>query len=182
MFTEISKNNLNPNQFYVLYCIREGIEARFVNIHLEMRSLRLFDYIDKNHKITEKGIKVLDSIKIEDASKDVSKEMIDQYQQMWPNIKLGSGKYARGDKTNLVIAFKWFLKTYEYTWDTIVKATALYLDEYEAKNWDYMRTSQYFIRKVANDKTVTSDLADYCSLIESGAYKEQIKTFKDKVV
>lgn len=184
LFASITDARLNPNQLYVLYCIHNGLEARFVNIHLEMRALRLLEYIDKNNKLTPQGLLVLENLcKEENKGKNVTKEMIQEYQEMWPNIKLNSGKYARGDKSNLDTAFKWFLKTYDYSWATIIKATALYLDEYEAKNWEYMRTSQYFIRKGSNDKSFTSDLADYCSLIESGAYKQEvIKTFKDKVV
>lgn len=184
LFTSIIDARLNPNQLYVLYCIHNGLEARFVNIHLEMRALKLLEYIDKNNKPTPQGILVLNDLcKEKDQDKVITKEMILEYQEMWPNIKLGSGKYARGDKKNLDTAFKWFLKTYDYSWQTILKATALYLDEYEAKNWEYMRTSQYFIRKAGSDKSIMSDLADYCSLIESGAYKQEVvKTFKDKVV
>jgi hypothetical protein len=66
----------------------------------------------------------------------------------------------------------------------VIKATALYLDEYEAKNWAYMRTSQYFIRKVDSDKSITSDLANYCGIIEGGGNPDEDNKnhFPDKVV
>ena len=29
---------ISPNQLYIMYCIREQIEARFVNLHVELRA------------------------------------------------------------------------------------------------------------------------------------------------
>lgn len=188
-YNKLTEVNLNPNQLYVLYCIREGEEARFVNIFLEMRALRLFNYIDKDNKITPLGHQVLKDceslLKVSSAiPTQVEKDFIDVYYEMWPRIKLPTGKYARTDKKNLEVAFKWFFKTYPYSWDTVIKATALYLDEYEAKNWAYMRTSQYFIRKVDSDKSITSDLANYCGIIEGGGDPDADNKnhFPDKVV
>ena len=51
----------------------------------------------------------------------------------------------------------------------------------EEKRWAFCRTSQYFIRKQATDKTWSSDLADYCQLIEDGGHKSQGDHFSEKV-
>jgi hypothetical protein len=187
-FELISDGCLTPSDFYVLYCIYENMEARFVNRHLELKHLRQFYYLDKNNNITILGVEMIK--KVEKvfgmvSHKDTGDERkgIDEYYEMWPRIKLPSGKYARSDKKNLESAFKWFFKTYPYSWDTVLKATALYLDHYETNGWMYMRTSQYFIRKIASDKTVTSELADYCSTVESGNTDlGNDNHFKDKVV
>jgi hypothetical protein len=49
-----------------------------------------------------------------------------------------------------------------------MKATALYVDEFETKNYLYMKNSQYFIRKQMSDKSWDSELANYCDLIING--------------
>ena len=57
----------------------------------------------------------------------------------------------------------------------------MYLDEYESRNWSYMRTSQYFIRKQNQDRTFDSDLANYCDMFINGLDTED-QHFKQKVV
>ena len=64
-------------------------------------------------------------------------------------------------------AFRWFFETYDFTWDIIFKATKKYVNEYSIKQYEYMRTSQYFIRKQNTDKTYDSELADYCNMIDN---------------
>lgn len=60
----------------------------------------------------------------------------------------------------------WFSKEYpEYSVETILRATSSYIEEYRNKNWEYMRTSKYFIRKQNTDKSWTSTLANYCNQI-----------------
>ena len=188
LFDLICDARLTPSDFYVLYCIYENIEARFVNRYLELKHLRQFNYLDRNNNITILGVEL---IKKAEAVMEVSKtpdktakeDRLDEYYEMWPKGKLPSGKYARVDKKNLENAFRWFFKTYKYSWETILKATALYLDHYETKGWMYMRTSQYFIRKAENDKSVTSELANYCNIVESGNTDLGDQNhFKDKVV
>lgn len=184
-FNKLIESRINPNQFYILYCIHTGEEAQFVNPFLDMRALRTMEYLDKTNKITQKGIALLKEMdgmmkapEVKPAHQ-VSPEFLTAYYEMWPRIKLGSGKYARTDKKSLEVVFKWFFKTYEYSESTILQATAAYLNEYESQNWEYMRTSQYFVRK--DD---TSDLASYCAIIESGIdpNADNINHFPDKVV
>jgi hypothetical protein len=185
---ELIKYRISPNQFYVLYCIHENIEARFINVHLELRCLRLLDYLDRNNNITILGVEAVKGIEstftsLSKPKKELDSYWINEYYEMWPKGKLPSGKFARVDKKNLENSFKWFFKTYNYSWDTILKATALYIDHYETKSWLYMRTSQYFIRKTENDRSIISELANYCDIIESGDSDSLDKNhFKDKVV
>lgn len=188
LFDLIVDARLTPSDFYVLYCIYEGMEARFVNRHLELRHLKQFNYLDRNLNMTIHGVELIKKVeKIFEQTKSkpatLDKDFIDEYYEMWPKGKLPSGKYARVDKKNLETAFKWFFKTYEYSRETILKATALYLDNYETQGWKFMRTSQYFIRKVENDKSISSELADYCNTIDSGNTDlGNDNHFKDKVV
>lgn len=101
---------------------------------------------------------------------------------LFPKGKLPSGKQARADRRNLKANFIWFFKNYKYDWDIILKATALYVDEYERKNYLYMRTSQYFISKMNPDKSRESELANYCAQIISGDYQDDTNHFSEKVV
>lgn len=182
-YRKVSDSELNPNQFYVLYCIKNGMEALNVNISLEMRILRTFGYLDKGNCITEKGERLLVeaqstiSTKIIKKTIKVDSEMIEAYRMKWPAGKLPSGQYARVNIKNLETAFKWFFAHYNYTWDTIMQATDRYLDEYEANGYKFMRTSQYFIRKSDSDKSTNSDLANYCDHVLSGSSSNNVGTY-----
>lgn len=188
IFRKINNYGLNPNQFYVLYCISKGLQAENVNLHLELRPLKKLGLIDKTTLlITPAGIELLNDVQKEEV-KAVSKkpvveaDMIMMYLELWPKIKLPSGKPARSDRRNIETRFKWFFTNYSYTWDTVMKATAMYIEEYEAKGYKFMRTSEYFIRKSDADKSVQSELANYCSLLDQGGYTNPESVFTDKVV
>ena len=104
---------ISPNQLYIMYCIREQIEARFVNLHVELRALRTLQYLDKNNKLTFIGSQILNecesTMKVSVEKQTViERDYLYEYYEMWPKIKLPTGKYARVDKKNLETAFKWF--------------------------------------------------------------------------
>lgn len=198
-FMQISQKGLTPNQLYLLSCIREGIASQHINLHAELRVLiqnkwitdktdgkgymyilsqeasKLLEEIDKQFSTTKK--KVNSAIMGEDYQKH-----IDTYLNLFPKLRLPSGKPARSDRKNVQTALEWFMKTYEYSWDTVLKATAAYVDEYERKNYMYMQTSQYFIRKQQSDKTWGSELANMCAVIESGDSLDDKNYFSENVV
>ena len=107
---------------------------------------------------------------------------IDKYLLLFPKIKLPSGKAARTDKRNCETAFKWFFENHQYSWDTILKATATYVDDYEKRNYMYMQTSQYFIRKQLADRTWGCELANWCAVVEGGGMSTTDDHFSEKVV
>lgn len=186
-FSKLADYNISPNQFYVLYCIRHGLTAKNVNLMLEMRVLRSMHYLDKKNALTESAVALIEELVSTSKAKLVKKEikvegdMVDKYIELWPTVKLPSGKYARCAKKNLEASFKWFFANHKFTWDTVLKATAMYIDEYEATGYKYMRTSQYFIKKSDTDKSVNSELANYCSLVESGVSDTSPFVFQEKV-
>jgi hypothetical protein len=106
---------------------------------------------------------------------------IEAYVEIFPNKKLSSGKYARVNAKNLEAPFRWFFETYDYDWETVLKATEKYVDEFSIRRYEFMRTAQYFIRKQNIDKTFESDLATYCEIIRNGDDEEQVY-FSEKVV
>ena len=101
---------------------------------------------------------------------------------MFPKKKLPSGKLARNNVNTLIDNFKWFFSTYDYTWDDILNATKLYIKEYRNNDWQYMKTSQYFISKQDKHKVKVSELADYCDMIRDGVSTDDEDHFKERVV
>lgn len=191
MFNLMNQQKLTPNQFYLLYCKKENIVSVGINIHQELRALELNEFTNKD-KITPKGLSLIEEVesyfkvqkKIVDSTilgKDYE-SMIDKFNNIFPKIKLPSNKLARGSYNNLLTNFSWFFKNHNYSWETVIKATIAYVNEYELKDWQYMRTARYFIKKQENDKSITSDLADYCAMIESGGTTISEVRFEEKII
>lgn len=191
IYNKLLSKGLTPNQLYYLHCIRhKTVPAKFINIQLETERLSSHKWIE-NNKLTAKTIALLDSVDLyfkkskqksnEDLMGEYFYKNIETYRELFPKIKLPSGKLARTNSKVLEKQFRWFFTEFDYDWDTIFGATKIYLDEYETKNWQYMRTSQYFIKKTNPDKTFGSDLADYCDMYMNGLDNED-HHFKEKVV
>jgi hypothetical protein len=100
---------------------------------------------------------------------------------LFPAIKLPTGSLARVSAKNLIPAFEWFFSNFNYTEEEILKATELYVSQWEEKSYSHMRTSLYFVRKQSIDKSFSSDLANYCELIKGGFQRDR-HVFTTKVV
>jgi hypothetical protein len=184
VFQALSANNLTPNQYFLLWCIANKQPATGVNPNLEKKQLISEDMITADFKITPKGMQMIALI---DANRGPSNVVVksfdaDEYLNLFPKGKLPSGKPARINKKTIVDSFTWFFKNYDYDWTTVIKATGMYVDEYEVKNYLYMRNSQYFIRKQNSDKTWESELANYCEMILSGDTSSDSHHFSENVV
>jgi hypothetical protein len=191
IFIKCIKEKITPNSFYVLYCINEKIiVSNFVNKALECKKLQNDEWLDENLKLTSKSIIFISEINnyFKKAKKKTNESLlglnssnnINTYNEIFPNKKLSSGKYARVNEKTLENAFRWFFETYDFTWDIIFKATKKYVNEYSIKQYEYMRTSQYFIRKQNTDKTWDSDLATYCDLITNG--EDEITVYFKEII
>ena len=169
LFEYIEDNGLTPNQYYLLWSIHNKRVPKNIKIDTELRFLIVDGYVE-NKKITQKGLNLLSVInqEVKPGSIVVKTFDVDAYLNLFPKGKLPSGKLARVNKKNIEECFKWFFKSYDFDWETVIKATGMYLDEYEIKNYLYMRNSQYFIRKQNTDKTWESELANYCDMVLSG--------------
>ena len=106
---------------------------------------------------------------------------LNEYREIFPAGKLPSGKPARVNVKSLENSFRWFFENYDFSWDEIMHAAKMYVNEYRDKNYMYMKTSQYFIAKEGKNKVKSSDLADYCDMIRDGVQPEE-DHFKEKVV
>lgn len=191
MFNILIRHNLTPNQFYYLWSIKESVTTPKINNSLEHRVLKRQGWIDDNNKLTDKSFQILKNIegffkaKVKKTSDQILGNnydaMLEKYNNLFPKRRLPSGKSARSAKGNLEPAFRWFFQNYNYDWETILKATAMYLDERELANWNFTQNSQYFVRKQNTDKTWASSLADFCMQIEDGLDTDNKNHFSEKV-
>jgi hypothetical protein len=191
---KILKDNITPNQLMLLYAFDKSIGIPHINPDLELKGLVKAEYItkiDNNYAITLAGKKIMvkynnyfvkaktkTSISLMGKNYTVA---VQQYREMFPKMKLPSGKPARVNIKTLIDCFRWFFENYNYTWDEIYAATRRYLNEYEDNGYMYMKTSQYFIVKTLPNKNKSSDLADYCDMIKEGT-DDDTNHFKENVV
>ena len=63
-------------------------------------------------------------------------DKIHTYREIFPAKKLPSGNPARNNVKALGENFRWFFETYDHTWDDIIKATRMYVNEY--RDADYL--------------------------------------------
>jgi len=192
IFIKIIQQGLTPNAYYVLHCIKEKIVPHSsINKDLECKRLQSSAWLTEDLQLTDKSIIFTTEIEgyFKKSKKKTSKDLlghnfmqnIEAYVTIFPNKKLSSGKYARVPPKNLENAFRWFFETYNYDWETIFLATQKYVNEYESKNYEYMRNSQYFLRKQNIDKSWDSDLATYCEFLKDNP-DEDSNIFSDLVV
>ena len=193
LFKIIFNNKLTPNQAAILVAMKLKIALSKVpqtdkDTLLQLNYLTLKDGKYELTAIAQTFIIHLDNYFIKAKKKtDIQLmgknffEKINIYREIFPNIKLPSGKPARVNIKMLSESFRWFFETYDYTWDQVIEATKLYVNEFRDAEYMYMQTSQYFICKQDKHKVKSSTLADYCDMIRDGIDTEQ-KTFKEKVV
>jgi|7_EtaG_2_1085326.scaffolds.fasta_scaffold01674_4 hypothetical protein len=198
LLQKIIKKNITPNQLLLLYALDDSLSFPQINPHLEVKGLKREGYIVMNEdmesgcEITESGRKIMidfnnyfikakkiTSIQLMGKSYTVA---VQNYREMFPKMKLPSGKPARVNIKTLIDCFRWFFTNYNYSWEEIYKATRRYLNEYEDNNYMYMKTSQYFIVKTLPTKEKVSDLADYCDMIREGVEEDDNSPFKERVV
>jgi hypothetical protein len=192
VFNRLIQEGITPNNFYILTCLKNKIVPhKFVSKELGYSVLKADDWLSEDLQLTSKSIIFMEEISgyFKKVKKKVNSDLmgadyvanIEAYVELFPDKKLSSGRYARVNPKNLDGAFKWFFETYAYTWETILLATEKYVSEYEMKRFEYMRTSQYFLRKQNLDKSFESELANYCDLVISGA-GEIPNYFKETIV
>ena len=194
MYHLIISKELTPNQFYLLYSMQENVQSLYINVEQELRILKGDKWVTEDTKLSAKAVTLIQQVEgfFRVQKKKTGAQLmgddfnanIEKYQLLFPKKKLPSGKAARSAQSNVETNFRWFFENNKFTWETILKATAMYVDEYERKSpaFIYMRTSAYFIRKTELDKSIVSDLANYCENVESGEAPEKDTHFSDKVV
>ena len=193
LFQKILKNKITPNQTLILFGMKQGVSLPQTTEE-DKKALVDSDFVELDngvYKLTRHGkafIVSLDNYFVKAKKKTslqlMGKDYLDKintYREIFPAKKLPSGKLARNNVKALNEAFRWFFETYDYTWDDIINATKMYVNEYRDKEYMYMQTSQYFICKQDKHRVKHSSLADYCDMILEGIDTED-EHFKENVV
>ncbi len=193
LFQKILAQKLTPNQALILFSMKQKVglasieesdKKALVDLGLivkengtytmspeaRMFCIRLDNYFIKAKKKTDIQLMGKNFV-----------DKINSYREIFPAKRLPSGNPARNNVKALGENFRWFFETYDYTWDDVMKATKMYVNEYRDADYLYMQTSQYFISKQDKHKVKHSRLADYCDLIIEGINIED-DHFKEKVV
>jgi hypothetical protein len=195
LFTKLKKKKLTVVQYQALYNLKsmkpqdelserlkEKIRMLVPSIYINLGSCTLSDKGEKLIKEIEMLFKPLKKLLNIDLLGTDFKERIQEFIEIFPTHKLPSNKYARGNAKNIEVNFMWFFQEYpDFTWDTILEATEKYVEEFRLKNYEYMRTAMYFIKKL-KDGTPESELANYCDIaLNSEDYVPQ-RQIKSRVV
>lgn len=190
LFQKIQKYKITPDQCMILFAFDEGITPSNCGA-ADLSALFEQGYIHKDKSITPEGRKIIITLNnyFTVNKKKTNKQLlgkdgqfnITDYRLIFPAGKLPSGVPARNNVKILTENFRWFFSEYTYTWEEIIKATKMYVNEFRDKEYMYMQNSQYFISKQDKHKVKTSKLADYCDMIKDGVTTEE-DHFKEKVV
>jgi len=169
---------LSPNQIYLLDCYRSKIKpTSIINEEEDLKVCKERGLIDDESNLTNAGVVILNQFEtfLVKTKKKVTQEVlgedfldrVKEYREAFPSKRLPSGELARQSVQELKDKFVWFFKTYpEYDWDLVLDAADYYNEVFKRKNYMYMATSSYFIKKTnPQTKEVTSKLADYCQEI-----------------
>jgi hypothetical protein len=169
---------VSPNQIYLLDCYRDKIKPNnIINEEGEKMICQSKGLLDENNNLTNKAAMILNEYEtfLVKTKRKVTtavlgedfNERIKEYRELWPSKRLPSGELARQSTQELKDKFIWFFKTYpEFDWDLILDATEYYNEVFRRKNYMYMATSSYFIKKTnTTTKEISSKLADYCQEI-----------------
>ena len=175
----------------MLYGIKKSLSLPLPNNKDEIKELKKLGFVDTDGSLTVKAKKIITKFEnyFVKAKKRTSIQLmgknftvrLNEYREIFPAGKIPSGKPARVNIKTLENSFRWFFENYDFSWDEVIDATKMYVNEYRDKQYMYMKTSQYFIAKEGKNKVKSSDLADYCDMIRDGVEPEDTH-FKEKVV
>ena len=189
LFQKVLRHGITPNQCFLLFSIHKNTTPS-TYIKEDYDVLVEQGYI-KDKELTQDALKIIAQLDnyFTVNKKKTTKQLlgksgtdnIKQYREIFPPGKLPSGVPSRNNVKILTENFRWFFSEYDYTWEEIIKATKMYVNQYRDNQYLYMQNSQYFISKQDKHRVKRSQLADYCDMIRDGVTVEE-KHFKEKVV
>lgn len=166
---------VNMNAMVILYALK--YPKTKVSIPEDLTYLITLEYVTPDGKaLTPKGFQIVTEIEAlfkKSKSKPLpfclvgENNRIKEYIELWPRMTLPSGKASRASEKTLLKCFTWFFTNYHYTWETVLQATEMYVNNQQDKQFKMCRTNQYFIDKTLGGVR-ESLLADYCELILNG--------------
>lgn len=167
----------NKRELFLNILDDEKTSKRFIIQYFELVRLGLIDELlvgnQTSFVLTDKGESLVDLLEKLSTPKVLQKENVEDWFSEWfdlfpKGIKTG-GKLVRSDEKGCLKKMQKFIKDYPFDKNTILKATKEYLNEFEIKNWEFVKSATYFIHKMGEG----SELAGRCELIlDEPTYKE----------
>jgi hypothetical protein len=152
----LQSKGMTPDEFIVLSAIRNNIDYNaftVVNINMALSSLEIDGYIrqkpdSEEYALTGAGLSIFE------ATPDVCVKFVEEYRNLFPKqLKSGNGTPIRGDRAGVVKKMTWFMTQYpEFSKQTILQVTKLYIEEMRRKGFQYMTQADYFIQKSGSSK------------------------------
>ena len=174
------KNQITPDQFFLLDCIQESIMSQDLlpNKVEDLKELKNKQFLDGSNTLTTKALNLLDDAqklfvipknkKKNDYITEEFLENLQEFREIFPNQKLPSGKAARTNLDDLKRKMVEFMIKYpRFDWNTILDAATYYVETYRKADYMFMKTAGYYIMK--NNE---SDLATDCELLLEGGMEE----------
>lgn len=176
----LEKNNLRPHHWDVLLSIEGKSKASFdkegkLYLFLKDNGWVLNDTLTQKSENLLSRIENMFKAQAKPSASEVLgadyKDKLKEYVEIFPKGKLPSGKPARVALSMLEKNMVWlFQESNEVTWDKVMVATKAYVSEFRSKNYEFMRTSYYFIKREERSGGITSDLLTY---IENGTEEKK---------
>jgi hypothetical protein len=174
-----------------MWAINKSISTPLINTSLELRNLKNKGYLIEGNKLSPDGVETLAELegffkkrkKKSDAvvmGKDATENAV-IYNEIFPKVKLDTGRNARSAIGNVKPGLRWFFDNNDYTWEEIHAAARAYVTDRQLNNNKFFTCSQYFVRKQQTDKTWVSLLADWCQSVRDGLDGPEENPFQEKV-
>jgi hypothetical protein len=137
-------------------------------------------FLNSSNNLTLKGREIVNSIEIEGVENTTKKQneetldfesFIDLYRSKFKGKKLG----AIGDKQALVEKMNRFIKSNDYTYEHMLNAIQLYINEQASSSYKYLTKAHYTVYK-KTDKEEVSILATYCEELNPGTKIQDFQT------
>jgi hypothetical protein len=164
------KNQLSPNQHYILHCFKNNIRTVLINnIDLDMSMLKAAGFLTNDLKLTEKSEIMLDSVATL-FKKTQGKNVIDlmgadyltkitQYRSLFPKNK-------KSTPAEVKVKFaKLFYENPQITWDILLKGTQLYFSEERDEKYIYKASNFIMVQRNGIN---TYPILEYYERIEEG--------------
>tara|TARA_R110002167_G_scaffold13810_1_gene56762 strand:- start:1443 stop:2012 length:570 start_codon:yes stop_codon:yes gene_type:complete len=185
------RKNITPNQLYLMWAMTKSVTTPLINISLELRNLKTKGFLLEDSKLSPEALEIVEELsafyKKRKKKSDIivmgesAKENSVIYNEIFPKIKLDTGRNARSAIGNVKPGLRWFFDNNDYTWEEIHAATKAYVTDRELNNNKFFTCSQYFVRKQMTDKTWISLLADWCQSVRDGLEGPSENPFQEKI-
>lgn len=164
------KNQLSPNQHYILHCFKNNIRTVLINnTDLDISMLKAAGYLTNDLKLTEKSEIILDSVATlfkKTQGKNVVDLMGVDYLTKITQFRSFFPKNKKSTPAEVKVKFaKLFYENPQITWDILLKGTQLYFSEERDEKYIYKASNFIMVQRNGIN---TYPILEYYERIEEG--------------